>query len=104
MSLTCGLHDAFKYHHDLKLLRLHGPLREVVEGAFGVDHVADGQRRDEKELIRPGAEPHVQLQLIQRKELAFRRLARLKESMESETHGEKKSEADLCATWRQPKS
>lgn len=78
MLLTCGLYDAFKYHYNLKLLCLHGPLREVVEGAFGVNHMADRQRRDEKELVCPSAETHVQLQLIQRKELAFWRLARLK--------------------------
>lgn len=57
---------------------MHGPLGEVVEGAFGVNHMADREWRDEKELVCPGAETHVQLQLIQRKKLAFGRLARLR--------------------------
>lgn len=42
--LTCGLDYPFQYHHNFKLLRLHGPLGQFVEGAFGVNHVADRER------------------------------------------------------------
>lgn len=76
--LTCSLYYSFQYHHNFKLLCLHGPLGEVVEGAFGVNHMADREWWDEKELVCPGAETHVQLQLIQGKKLTFGRLARLR--------------------------
>lgn len=76
--LTRRLDDSLQNHHDFKLLRLHGPLGELVEGAFGVNHMADRERRDEKELVCTGAEAHVQFQLIQRKKLAFGCLARLR--------------------------
>lgn len=75
--LTRRLHDALQDDDDLELLRLHAPLREVVEGALGIYHVADGERRDEEELVGPRAEAHVQLQLVERQELALRGLAGL---------------------------
>lgn len=34
VSLTCGLHNAFQDHHNLKLLRLHGPQGKVIERAL----------------------------------------------------------------------
>lgn len=80
--LTSGFYYALQNDYDLKLLRLHGPLGEVIEGALGVNHMTDRQRRDEKELVGPGTETHVQLQLIQRKKLALGRLARLRERTE----------------------
>ena len=75
--LTSSFHYSFQYHHNLKLFRLHGPLGEFVEWAFGVNHMADSEWGDEKELVCPCAEAHVQFQLIQRKKLAFGRLTRL---------------------------
>lgn len=75
--LTRRLHDALQDDDDLELLRLHAPLRQVVEGALGIYHVADGERRDEEELVGPRAEAHVQLQLVERQELALRGLAGL---------------------------
>lgn len=56
---------------------MHGPLREVVEGAFGVNHMADGKWRDEKELVGSGTEAHIQFQLIQWKKLTLGCLAGL---------------------------
>lgn len=56
---------------------MHGPLGEVVEGAFGVNHMADGEWRDEKELVSSGTEAHIQFQLIQWKKLTLGCLARL---------------------------
>lgn len=75
--LTRRLHDALQDDDDLELLRLHAALRQVVEGALGIYHVADGERRDEEELVGPRAEAHVQLQLVQRQEFALRGLAGL---------------------------
>lgn len=77
MGLTSGLHYPLKYDDDLKLLGLHGARGQLVEGAPAVDHVTDSERRHEEELVRPGSEAHVQLQLIQRQKLALRRLPRL---------------------------
>ncbi|TNN84496.1 hypothetical protein EYF80_005196 [Liparis tanakae] len=65
ISKTC------KNHHNFKLICLHGPLGELVEGAFGVNHMADREWGDEEELVCPSAETHVQLQLIQWKKLAL---------------------------------
>lgn len=70
--LTRGFHYALQDDDDLKLLCLHGTEGEVIEGAFGVNHVADGERGDEEKLICPGAKTHVQLQLIQREKLPLR--------------------------------
>lgn len=50
--------------------------------------MADGERRDQEELVSAGAEAHVQFQLIQREELAFGRLARLKEVHRGEKVGQ----------------
>lgn len=81
-SLTCSFYYSFKYHHNFKLLSLHGPQGEVVEGAFGVNHMTDGEGGDEEELVCTGAETDVQLQLIQRKKLPLRCLAGLRECRE----------------------
>lgn len=78
--LTRGFHDALQDDDDLELLRLHAALGQVVEGALGIDDVADGERRDEEELVGTCAEAHVQLQLVQRQELTLGRLAGLGES------------------------
>lgn len=41
--LTGGLHDALKDDHNFKLLVHEGALRQVEEGALGIDLVADGE-------------------------------------------------------------
>lgn len=81
-SLTCGFHNPLQDNDNFELLGLHGPLGEFVKRTFGVDHVANGERRHEEELVGPGAKAHVQLELIQRQELAFGRLPRLKKREE----------------------
>lgn len=75
--LTRRFHDALQDDDDLKLLCLHAALGQVIEGALGVYDVADGERGHEEKLVGSRAEAHVQLQLIERQELALRGLAGL---------------------------
>lgn len=77
IALTSSFYDALKDNDDLKLLVHEWALRQVEERALGVDLVADGQRRHQEELVRPRAETHVQLTLVQRKELSLWGLPRL---------------------------
>lgn len=77
MALTSSFYDALKDNDDLKLFVHERALRQVEERALGVDLVADGQRRHQEELVRPRAETHVQLTLVQGKELSLWRLPRL---------------------------
>lgn len=55
-------------------------MRQVEEGALGIDLVADSEWRHQKELVGARPEAHVQLTLVQRQELTLRRLARLLKS------------------------
>ena len=66
LRLTCGLHDALQDDDDLELLVHQGALGQIKEGALGIDLVADGERRDQEELVGACAEAHIQLTLIQR--------------------------------------
>lgn len=75
--LTGGLHDALEDDHNFKLLIHEGALRQVEEGAFGIDLVADGEWRHQEELVGARPEAHVQLALVQRQKLALRSLTRL---------------------------
>lgn len=88
LVLTCCLYYSFQNHHNFKLICLHGPLGEVVEGAFGVNHMADREWGDEEELVCPSVETHVQLQLIQWKKLALGRLARLRKRTGKDRDGD----------------
>lgn len=77
-TLTSGLHNAFEDDDDLKLFTHEGALREVKEGAFGVDLMADCEWRHQEELICAGPKAHIQLTLVQGEELTFWSLSRLR--------------------------
>lgn len=77
--LTSGLDDALKDDHNFKLLVHERALRQVEEGALGIDLVADGEWRHQEELVGARPEAHIQFTLVQRQELALRRLTRLDE-------------------------
>lgn len=94
--LTRGLDDSLQDDDDLELLRVDAPLGEVVEGALGVDDVADGERGHQEQLVRPGAEPHVQLQLIQGQEFPLRSLPGLRATR-------REREAGAPRPWKCPK-
>lgn len=61
---TRCLHDAFQDDDDLKLLIHEWALGQVEERALGGDLMADGEGRDQEELISTCPKPHVQFTLI----------------------------------------
>lgn len=77
MMLTCGFHYPFKDNNNLKLLTHEWALWEVEERALGINLVADGERRDEEELVGARSKPNVQLSLVQGQKLPLRCLPRL---------------------------
>lgn len=77
MRLTRSLYNAFQDDDNLKLLVHERALGQVEERALGIDLVANGEGRDQEELIRTCSKAHIQFTLIQRQELALRGLTRL---------------------------
>lgn len=82
IQLTRRLHDALQDDDDLKLLIHEWALGQVEERALGIDLMADGEGRDQEELVSACSKPHVQFTLIQRQELALRGLTRLRRNIE----------------------
>ncbi len=77
MLPTRCLYNALQDDDDLKLLVHERALGQVEERALGIDLVADGEGRDQEELVSTCSKAHIQFTLIQRQELALRGLTRL---------------------------
>jgi len=77
MRLTRGLYNALQDDDNLKLLVHKRALGQIEEGAFGIDLMANGEGRDQEELVSTCSKAHVQFTLIQRQELTLRGLTRL---------------------------
>lgn len=77
MLPTRCLYNALQDDDDLKLLVHEWALGQVEERALGIDLVADGEGRDQEELVSTCSKAHIQFTLIQRQELALRGLTRL---------------------------
>lgn len=77
MPLTRCLHNALQDDDNLKLLVHKRALGQIEERALGIDLVANGEGRDQEELVSPCSKAHVQFTLVQRQELALWGLSRL---------------------------
>ena len=69
---------------NLELFTLHASLRQVIKGAFGIDHVANREGGNKKKLICPCTKTYIQFKLIKGKELTLRCLPRLDKHTEKE--------------------
>ncbi len=77
MLPTRCLYNALQDDDNLKLIIHERALGQVEERALGIDLVADGEGRDQEELVSACSKAHIQFTLIQRQELALRGLTRL---------------------------
>lgn len=77
MRLTRCLYNALQDDDNLKLLIHERALGQIEERALGIDLMANGEGRDQEELVSTCSKAHIQFTLIQRQKLALRGLTRL---------------------------